>query len=69
MATATKTVVAELRMIPNQPLVFTDDGKPRKEDSTIAYTWDNYMRTGDEKWPLRLPMTKAVVRAMRKNDP
>ncbi len=64
LAKATKTVVAELRMIPNQPLVFTDDGKPRKEDSTIAYTWDKYMRTGDEKWPLRLPMTKAAVRAM-----
>ena len=57
MATATNTVVAELRMIPNQPLIFKGDGKPRKEDSTIAYTWVKYLRTGDEKWPLRLPMT------------
>src|SRR5690606_26245384 len=65
MATATKTVTAELRMIPNQPLVFTDDdGRERYEDATIAYTWDKFMRTGDEKWPLRLPMTKAAVRAM-----
>lgn len=65
MATSTKTVTAELRMIPNQPLVFADDnGRKRKEDATIAYTWDKYMRTGDEKWPLRLPMTKAAVRAM-----
>jgi PhoPQ-activated pathogenicity-related protein len=30
----------------------------------IAYTWDKYLRTGDERWPARLPMTKAAVRAM-----
>ena len=30
----------------------------------IAYTWDKFLRTGDERWPARLPMTKAVVRAM-----
>lgn len=64
MALTTKTVTAELRMIPNQPLVFKDDGTPRKEDAIIAYTWDKYLHTGDEKWPLRLPMTKAAVRAM-----
>ncbi|GMU91843.1 MAG: hypothetical protein AMXMBFR4_09010 [Candidatus Hydrogenedentota bacterium] len=65
IAVTTQSIVAELRMIPNQPLVFTDDnGRKRSEDEIIAYTWDKYMRTGDEKWPLRLPMTKAVVRAM-----
>ena len=64
LAAGTGTVVAELRMIPNQPLTFTDDSVPRKEDAIIAYTWDKFMRTGDETWPLRLPMTKAVVRAM-----
>jgi len=64
LAVTTASVVAELRMVPNQPLVFTGDGKERKEDEIIAYTWDQYLRTGDERWPLRLPMTKAVVRAM-----
>jgi PhoPQ-activated pathogenicity-related protein len=38
-ATATGSVVAELRMIPNQPLVFNADGKPRSEDDLIAYCW------------------------------
>jgi len=64
IARSTQSVVAELRMVPNQSIVFGGDGQPRKEDDLIAYTWDNYLRTGDERWPARLPMTKAVVRAM-----
>ena len=62
----TGTVTAELRLVPNQPVIFTDDPtrKPRTEDDFIAYTWDKYLRTGDEKWPARLPMTKSAVRAM-----
>jgi PhoPQ-activated pathogenicity-related protein len=62
----TGTVVAELRMVPNQPVVFTDDPtrKQRTEDDFIAYTWDKFLRTGDERWPARLPMTKSAVRAM-----
>lgn len=64
IALATQSVVAELRMVPNQPLVFAGDGRGRKEDAFIAYTWDKFLRSGDKTWPARLPMTKAVVRAM-----
>lgn len=64
IALATKSVVAEVRMIPNQPLTFAGETRSRKEDEMIAYTWDKYLRTGDSLWPARLPMTKAVVRAM-----
>jgi len=64
VATTTKTVVAELRNVPNQPLIFAGETKGRTEDSLIAYTWDKFLRTGDEKWPARLPMTKAAVRAL-----
>jgi PhoPQ-activated pathogenicity-related protein len=63
-ALATQSVVAELRMVPNQPLVFAGETRERKEDESIAYTWDKFLRTGDDRWPMRLPMTKAVVRAM-----
>ncbi len=64
LATYTNSVVAELRDIPNEPLTFTEDGKPRTEDEIIAFTWAKYLKTGDENWPLRLPMTKAAVRAL-----
>src|SRR5829696_4358896 len=64
VATETGTVVAELRNVPNQPTVFAGETKGRTEDSLIAYTWDKFLRTGDEKWPARLPMTKAAVRAL-----
>jgi PhoPQ-activated pathogenicity-related protein len=64
IAMATKTAVAELRMVPNQPLVFAGETVKRSEDAIIAYTWDKFMRTGDERWPLRLPMTKSAVRGL-----
>ena len=63
-AIATGSVVAELRGVPNQPLVFSGETKGRSEDALIAYTWNKFLRTGDEKWPARLPMTKSAVRAM-----
>lgn len=64
IATTTGAVVAILSMVPNQPLIFAGESREREEDAIIAYTWDKFLRTGDEKWPLRLPMTKSAVRAM-----
>jgi len=64
IARQSKSIVAELRMVPNQPLTFPDGGPPRHEDAIIAYTFDKYVRTGDETWPLLLPMVKSAVRAM-----
>jgi PhoPQ-activated pathogenicity-related protein len=64
LAIGSKSVVTELKMVPNQPLVFNGETRQRKEDSLIAYTWDKYLRTGDAKWPARLPMTKSAVRAL-----
>ena len=64
IARRTRTVTAELRQIPNQPLSFFGESRQRNEDAIIAYTWKRYLETGDERWPARLPMTKAAVRAM-----
>ena len=64
IAKSTKSVVSELKMVPNEPVVFADETRKRTEDELIAYTWDKFLRTGDPKWPARLPMTKAAVRAL-----
>jgi PhoPQ-activated pathogenicity-related protein len=45
-------------------VTFKGETRKRSEDSLIAYTWDKFLRTGDPKWPARLPMTKAAVRAL-----
>ena len=65
LAVATKSVVAELKMVPNQPLVFEQDGYGgRKEDEIIAYNWAKYLDSKNPIWLTRLPMTKAAVKAM-----
>ncbi len=64
IANVTRAVTAELKMVPNQPLQFLGDGKDRKEDDLIGFTWDQFLKTGDEIWPARLPMVKSAVRAM-----
>ena len=65
LATLTHTVASEVFDIPNEPLTFTNDPfGSRSEDQIIAYTWRKFIDAGDSAWPLRLPMTKAAVRAM-----
>ena len=64
IAEAANTVVAELLMVPNQPLVFHGDGKPRSEDDLIGYAWDQFLETEDARWAVRGAMVKSAVRAM-----
>ncbi len=64
-ALETKTVVAELGMVPNQPLSFADSkDKARSEDDLIAYSRVKQMATRDDMWLVRLAMVKSGVRAM-----
>ena len=65
IAQALGSVVVKVNQIPNQPLYFADeDNVARSGDAIIAYSFDKFLKTGDEEWPALLPMTKSVVRAM-----
>ncbi|CAF0930838.1 unnamed protein product [Brachionus calyciflorus] len=67
LAVSVGSIATHVRNIPNQPLVFRDDPnkKRRVEDDIIAWTWMKFLKnTSDPSILLRLPMTKAVVRAM-----
>ncbi len=59
LAQVLRAPAALLADVPNQPLF---DGL--REDALIAYTFDQFLQTGDPSWPLLCPMTKAAVRAM-----
>lgn len=59
LAELLKTPVAVLFQVPQQPIF---GGK--KEDAAIAFTFDEFLKTGDPEWPLLLPMVKSAVRGM-----
>ena len=65
LAMATNTVVADVGMVPNQPLYFADSKEHgRWEDDLIAHSRVKFIVTEDEEWLARLPMVKSAVRAM-----
>ncbi len=65
LARETNTVVAEVKMVPNQPLHFADSPEvARVEDDIIGYSRVKFMETKDETWLVRLAMVKSGVRAL-----
>jgi len=78
LATDTGTIAAFLKMIPNQPMYFTNDPnyERRSEDSLIAWTWVTFgsrVNTSqhDPSYPARCPMTSQLreVLTLSPNSP
>ena len=64
IALRTGTIVVDLPNVPNQSLIFADETRTRSEDAIIAYTFDKYLSTGDDQWPVQLAMVNSAVRTM-----
>lgn len=69
LAEQSRSVVAVLAAVPNQPLTFAGESNTRSEDAILAYSYDEYLTSfeagaPDKTWPALLPMTRAAVRAM-----
>ena len=58
LADISGAVTINLFNVPNQPLY------DRQEDPLVAYSFQKFLETGDSSWPILLPMTKSVVKAM-----
>jgi len=62
------SVFVNLKVVPNEPVIFTDETRTRTEDAIIAYSFDKFMENigepGNETWPLLVAMTKSAVKAM-----
>ena len=59
LATSLHAPVAVVRQVPFEPLFGL------REDALLAYSFDQYLKTGEPDWPLLLPMVKSASRAMR----
>ena len=59
-------IIIEVRQVPNQPWYFKADDTPQdyKEDDLVSRSFELYLDTGNEEWPIYLPMVKSVVKAM-----
>jgi PhoPQ-activated pathogenicity-related protein len=53
-----QSVVAIIAQVPFQPVF------DRTEDELIAHTFEQYLASGEEDWPLLLPMVRSVVSAI-----
>ncbi|AAF84193.1 PhoPQ-regulated protein [Xylella fastidiosa 32] len=66
IARRTHMPIVEVSDIPNQYLTYTDDGRARREDESVAHSWSLFMQSPETRQtlPLHVPMVIATTRAM-----
>lgn len=66
MATdVTQKIFIEIKQIPNQKMTIVGDGDFQyDEDYLVARSFEKYLDTGNEEWPIYLPMVKGAVKSI-----
>ncbi|HEY4351271.1 MAG TPA: PhoPQ-activated protein PqaA family protein [Paraburkholderia sp.] len=66
IACETRTAVVVVHDVPNQNLFYTDDGRARTEDDSVAHSWALFLDDPARRatLPLNVPMVAAISRAM-----
>lgn len=66
LAKRSRTVVIALGDIPSQALTYRNDGTPRREDDSVAYSWSLFLASPQQRktLPLHVPMAAAIARTM-----
>ncbi len=66
LAIHTRTIVLSVSNAPNQYLIYQDDGKPRREDDSVAHSWKLFLEAPEQRpfIPLQVPMMEVAVKAM-----
>lgn len=66
LAAKTSTIVVAIGHVPNQPLIFDNDGIERIEDNAVAQSWVKFMESPEQYQfsPLHVPMMGAVLKAL-----
>ncbi len=66
LARRTRMVVVVIGDLPNQALIWNDDGKARSEDDSVAHSWRLFMDAPETRGSLvmHVPMAAAISRAM-----
>ncbi|MBL6765362.1 MAG: hypothetical protein ISQ14_10435 [Verrucomicrobiae bacterium] len=59
LARQSGAIAAVINGVPNQPLF---GGK--SEDALIAFTFSEFLKSGEDDWPLLFPMVKSAIRGM-----
>jgi PhoPQ-activated pathogenicity-related protein len=66
IARKSRTIVISVSDVPNQYLTYTDDQVPRREDSSVAHSWQLFLKAPESNpfMTLHLPMAATVVKTV-----
>jgi PhoPQ-activated pathogenicity-related protein len=66
ISTTSRAIIVAISDVPDQPLIYQGDSKPKVEDFSVAYSWSQFLKAPQEQpfMPLQIPAMAAAVKAM-----